>query len=463
MISTNKIIGTLVPITALFSSQQANIDHGTFAAGLIFLDWLSKTGQTAWQLLPLNETQLEGTSMKSHIPSPYKSYGIGLHPQYLSSAFLQKYPTLQEKDLFLEKNQYWITDYAIFCSLRDYFQTDDWRMWDKEVRERNLEALAYWENKLANKIDFYIKQQWQIEQSYIVLRSKAKTLGITLIGDLPFYISIKSPLAWVYQNAFQIEKDGSMPTVSGIPDVNKTYFGRQIWGHPLYNWESPNTKDTILALWKIRIRYMSQLFDYIRYDHANGFFHYGCIDVNDAKKDMYKVGPGPDVFEELIDYSYQQGLNVFVEDSGESIKQLLSFMKKRNIPGVRVFSFSFPETLANINTHSAEISNYPQQTVSYTSIHDTRTLLGFLEFLDPKHKKILASVSGVLYSSNTKEFATALRAAIIQSPSQMVIIPIQDWLLTTDRINIPGTEKAIHDKNWRFRLNIPIEALPVMS
>lgn len=456
----NKLIGTFVPVSALTRIKNSEKDNGTFEAGIIFLDWLKKTNQSAWQMLPVHETQLEENSTVKHIPSPYKSYGIGLNPQYLSTSYLKKSPTVKEKNLFLEQNNDWLLDYALFCALRDYFHTDDWRKWENEIRFRDKKALTYWNEKLKESINFYITQQWQLDQSYADLRAYAKSIGITLIGDLPFYISLKSPLVWVYQDVFRIEKDGAMPAVSGIPDFNNTYFGRQVWGHPLYKWDSSVHIERIIALWKKRILYQSRLFDYIRFDHANGFFQYGSISVDDPKNDTYENGPGTEIFEILIDYGRKQGIEIFVEDSGENIQELLQSMRKKNISGVKVFLFSFGENPSMINKQYAQITHYPHRTVAYSSTHDTRTLLGFLEFLDEKHKKILADISQVSYSSDDKEFAISLRNAILESPAQMVIIPIQDWLLTTDRINIPGTELPINDPNWLFRLTVPIEDLP---
>jgi 4-alpha-glucanotransferase len=52
---------------------------------------------------------------------------------------------------------------------------------------------------------------------------------------------------------------------------------------------------------------------------------------------------------------------------------------------------------------------------------------------------------------------------LIHSPAQTVIIPIQDWLITTDRINIPGTEKMVGDTNWQYRVSVSIENLPSIS
>ena len=81
-IMNTKIIGTLTPLSSLFSSTDSMDDRGTFSSGFVFLDWLRETNQFAWQLLPLHETQLEPGSDVKHVPSPYKSYGVGLEESF---------------------------------------------------------------------------------------------------------------------------------------------------------------------------------------------------------------------------------------------------------------------------------------------------------------------------------------------------------------------------------------------
>jgi 4-alpha-glucanotransferase len=82
-----------------------------------------------------------------------------------------------------------------------------------------------------------------------------------------------------------------------------------------------------------------------------------------------------------------------------------------------------------------------------------------VQSLDVEQKKLLSQVTGINYTTD-KQFARAIRNAIIACPAKTVIIPLQDWLLTTDRINVPGTEKEIGDTNWHFKLHMPIEDLP---
>lgn len=443
-----KRIGTLVPMSAL----------GNFVSGLIFLDWLNTTHQSAWQLLPLHQTQLEPGSTTKYIPSPYKGYGIGLDPKYLPSSLSNIYPTEQEKNDFIIANDDWIHDYALFCALRDYFKTDNWRSWDKNTKNRNPHALLKWSQKLTKELDSHIITQWRLYESYSKLKQKAKKLGITLIGDLSFYLSLQSPLVWANQDIFRIEKNGNIRYVSGVPNSSAAHFGRQVWGHPLYNWEN---KKKVIAFWKIRLRYQATLFNDIRFDHAKAIFAYGVIDLENQQNDQYEKGPGAEVFEELIAFSRQNGLSIFAEDSGEGLEKLRIVLKKLKIPGIKIFRFGLMEKKNKLNKGYANINQYPKNTVAYTTTHDTETLLGYLYILSKEQKQKLAVIADVRYDFEDIKLAKRLRDAVLASPAETVIIPIQDWLLITERINIPGTELPVNDPNWKFKLTIPIEDLPL--
>ncbi|HSW48030.1 MAG TPA: 4-alpha-glucanotransferase [Candidatus Saccharimonadales bacterium] len=454
-----KIVGTLVPISALRSNQQSEKDWGTFETGLYFLDWLHKTNQSAWQLLPLHETQLEKDSATIHVPSPYKGYGIGLDPEYLSQKSKIKNQKSKEIDIFIRQNKDWIEDYAFFCALRDHFGTDNWVLWESGLRKRDQAALTKWRIKLEKEINNHIFTQWQLHESYKELRAKAHKFGIALMGDLPFYLSVNSPLVWAHQELFQIPKSGKLRFVSGCPDTPAAHFGRQVWGHPLYNWDSEHRSD-LISFWKLRLGYLSKLYDSVRFDHAKALFEYGKIDLKNKYQDKYVKGPGQSVFEELMIFGKKSGLSMYAEDSGENLKMLRIYLKKFKTPGIKIFRFALNEKKKKLNKEYALLSNYPQNTVAYTTTHDTEPLLGYLNRLTVSEKKLLSLTTGVKYSRDDKEFAQAIIKAVIASPAHIVIVQLQDWILTTDRINIPGTEKEVGDLNWRYKLKIPIEELP---
>lgn len=456
-----KIVGTVVPLASLHSKRFPQ--YGMFETGELFLDWLGETGQSAWQLLPLHETQLERGSKTRHVSSPYKGYGIGLDPTYLSDLAKKRRPNNAQLQIFQQENAYWLTDYALFCALRDRFETDDWTSWDEPIRTRNALAIEKAKKDLAARIRNHTVEQWQTHYAYASLRNKAKQKEIFLIGDLPYYLGLKSPLVWTHQALFQLTKDWTMLRVSGILGGPKAYFGRQLWGHPLYQWGSQSQNKNIITFWKIRLRYLAKLFDVVRLDHATGFFSYGSLDPNNSSHDTVESGPGFPVFKELAAYLQTVGLGVFAEGTlaiKDSPKETIA---KLDIWGIRIFRYGLNEKINEVVNKYAHIESYPPNTVAYTTTHDTQPLMGYLALLTLSQKKLLAKYAHVPFINNDKRLVMLIRQAIIDSKSKIVIIPIQDWLLTEDRINTPGTENETNNPNWRYRLSIPVERLPLVT
>lgn len=458
-----KIVGTLVPLSALTSIKSQKEDQGTFEVGTAFLDWLKKTNQSAWQVLPLHQTQLEKGSSTRRVPSPYKGYGIGLDPKYLSSSAKAQQPTKEEVVKFGEENSYWIHDYALFAALTSHFGTDDWRKWDEELKNRRKEALSRWSREL--KVDIYKHTviQYQLHRSYKLLKTKAKSMKISLMGDLPFYVSVNSPLVWANQEAFQLKNGGEVERVSGVPHGVNSHFGRQVWGHPLYNWDIEKGKSQALEFWYLRLRYMATLFDSIRIDHIIAFYRYGALNSKSKLKDMYLEGPGSPVLKKVIDYGRKCGLSIYVEDSGKNVKIVNEFLAELKIPGIKLFRFALDELTGMVVRKYADIASYPVDSVAYTTTHDTESLISYIKILTERQRLDLSEASKIPYSSDAFAFAERLRNGVISSPSRTVIVPIQDWLLTTDRINIPGTEKEVDDPNWRYILNVSVEDLPEVT
>lgn len=451
-----KRIGTLLPMSSLVSRSAT---QGTFEAGEVFLDWLAKSGQTAWQVLPLHETQLQKGSKTKHVPSPYKGYGIGLDPKYLGNH--PPVPSDAEIKTFIKNNKYWIHGYALFCALRDHFGTDDWSKWPREIRVRNKPAVNYWEKKLAPQIRMHLILQVQLHLAYQSLQAKAHKNKILLIGDMPFYLGLNGPLVWEYQHLFDIESSGKLKRVSGVLKGAKSHFGRQVWGHPLYKWQNKEMVSELSQLFKTRVRYLASLYNYVRFDHAKGLFEYGVIDLIDHKHDAYQIGPGRPMLEKILKIARSKKLKIYAEDTGDKLKDLRNCLHIHHIPGVKIFRFAYNEKRRVFIDQYLKVSSYPKNTVAYTTTHDTEPLMGYLEKLSSVELSGLKKKLRLDQSLTNKNLAMVIRDKVIRSPAKIVLIPLQDWLLTTDRINTPGTEREKNDPNWGYVMTTAIEDLPV--
>jgi 4-alpha-glucanotransferase len=456
MISTTKRIGTLLPISALISNSAT---RGSFQAGLKFVDWLARSKQSVWQLLPLSETQLQNGSATIHVPSPYKGYCIGLDPKYLSPSDIT--PTKRQLASFIKNNDYWLGNYALFCALRDYFKTDKWSKWPNDIRHHNEKVMIEWKAKLATEISNNISMQAKLYYSYKKIINSAKKHKILLIGDMPFYIGLNSPLVWQNQQLFDLDNMSIPRYVSGVLDSTKAHFGRQVWGHPLYQWQDKRLIPELKILFEIRLKYLASLFNYIRLDHAKGFYTYAAIDISNTKGDCNLNGPGDIFLTNLIHYSQHIRLKMYAEDSGANLAELRKCLHSHHLPGIKIFRFAYNEKRHIFSEQYIHIDSYPTNSVAYTTTHDTETLIGYLQNLSISERSNLCAKLKINPSKNIYDLAKEIRNQIINSPAKIVILPLQDWLLTTDRINIPGTEKEIGDTNWQYQMDIPIEDLPI--
>lgn len=456
-----KIIGTSAPLRSLRSLAQGLRDekHGTFSTALPFIDWLKTTGQRAWQLLPVTETQLEPGSATVHVPSPYKGYGVGLDPAYLFG-MPETVPSESDLLVFRLKHADWLPDYAVFCAIRDRLGTDDWTTWPVGLRDRQDDAMRAWAADFAGDILLHETLQWRAHRAFNEIRVRAKAADIFIVGDLPFYLPAASPLVWAHRGGFDLMEDGRPRRVSGVPDSPKAHFGRQVWGHPLYDWSSSTASHEALRVWKLRLSYHAGLYDLMRLDHAKGFFRYGSIDPAEPSHDAILNGPGSPALEEIITHARRAGLELFAEDSGDWLDELRATLRKLDVPGIRILRFAYNEKRKEIEPEYAAVSQYPEDSIAYTTTHDTVTLMGYVRLLDEPEKRHLCEHVGIVYDDSDETLAARLRGALLASPSRIRIVAIQDWLLTDERINVPGTEKPVGDENWRYRMSIAIEDLP---
>jgi 4-alpha-glucanotransferase len=210
----------------------------------------------------------------------------------------------------------------------------------------------------------------------------------------------------------------------------------------------------------MRIRYHASLYDLVRFDHAKGLFFYGAMDPSRTGHDAILPGPGAPLLRHLVRYARRIGLTLFAEDAGDRLEELRACLLKLGVPGIRILRFAYNEKKKVIERDYADPANYREDAVAYTSTHDTETLMGYLALLTAKEKRHLCEHVRVQYADDAKLLAARLRGAVLASPARFSIVPIQDWLLTRDRINVPGTERPHGDRNWRYRLSLPVERLP---
>lgn len=501
--------GVLLHISSL--SNDSNI--GTIGKEAYeFIDFLKDSGMSYWQILPLNAIYTD--------PSPYASISsvasniylisldklseYGLLPKEIVTIFdksnkvnyekvlpykrtmLKKAydnfikkintPIFKEYVTYCDENAFWLDDFALFISIKEYLQHKrrrdkkendldeylnyiekykrkiypekltkhfydaDMFTWPDELKFRDDTALVKYQMLLKEQISFYKFTQFIFEKEWNELHDYASKKGIKLIGDIPIFVNHDSCDVWVRPDLFYLDEDLVPTKISGVPP---DYFSKegQLWHNPLYKWDVHKKEN--YHWWKIRFEKLFRKVDVIRIDHFRAFDKFWAVPYGsmNAIKGKWMNGPSSDFFETLFIRTH---LPIIAEDLGLITKSVTRLRHEFYLPGMFVTQFH----LLNYKNHEDLNTNTDSHTVCYTGTHDNQTLKGWIDSLTNKEKVKVASFCNVnpcdlsVYdvirvSANTK-FNT-------------FIVPMQDLLELGDeaRMNKPGTESD----DWTFRLD----------
>lgn len=438
-----------------------------------FVDFLKSAKQSCWQILPVGPT--------SYGDSPYQSFSTNAgNPYFIDLDILCKEGLLKKEeyakikwgkdskyvdyetiynnrfkvlrkafdrfrngdmsdfDRFLHENEKWISNYALFMSIKDANDGKSWLEWKDGLRRRDSHAL--WEFKSAHEDDvlFWEFLQYKFFEQWNKLKKYANENGISIIGDIPIYVALDSADVWVYPDLFELDDDLMPKAVAGCPPDAFSPTG-QLWGNPLYNWS--RHKEVGYNWWIDRIKSASELYDIVRIDHFRGFEGYYSIPYGEetAENGEWKKGPGIELFEQA--QKVLGDLPVIAEDLGFLTEDVHKMLKACGFPGMKVLEFAFdPREESDYLPYT-----YNSNSVVYVGTHDNNTIAGWIKELDKDTldfcKKFLDTEDDIIW----KLIKTAMA-----SVSDTAIIQMQDYLELGEeaRMNVPSTLGF----NWQWRM-----------
>ena len=268
-----------------------------------FADFLEAAGQSYWQLLPVCPTGYGDSPYQSFSTNAGNPYFIDLdelkeeglleasdyeHIDWESDQDDVNYGVLYEKlypvlrkavkkffenpaadyEAFCEKNAFWLDDYALFMTLKNANGGKSWQEWEPGHKNRDHEALAAAIEANKEEYLFWKGIQYLFFHQWEKLRKYVNGKGISIIGDLPIYVSLDGVDAWSHPELFQFDEELCPKEVAGVPPDGFSADG-QLWGNPLYDWEY-HAKDGY-SWWIQRIHYLCSVYDVLRIDHFRGF------------------------------------------------------------------------------------------------------------------------------------------------------------------------------------------------
>lgn len=466
-ILTQRRAGILLHITSL-PGGIGNGDLGQDARK--FVDFLSRSGISVWQTLPVGPTHEDGSPyqcMSVHAgdpclinlewlqehgwlpvrtPPPGDECARSYRSSCLSEAFsgFMKAATAYYRRAYIEfvqAHDWWLSDYALYAALRDEFDRQPWQKWSMPLRDREPEALEAARLRLSEKIEYVKFEQFVFYRQWQELRDYARAQGVILFGDMPIFVASDSADVWAYRDYFDLEDDGQPRVVAGVPP---DYFSKtgQRWGNPHYHWNRMEVDG--FRWWIERLRSQLELYDWVRIDHFRGFQAYWEIPAGEetAINGRWIKAPGQALLNTLFDAFDGNGLPLVAENLGIITPEVEALREEFNIPGMLILQFAFDGGPDNPYLPHNHCGNE----VVYTGTHDNDTTLSWYEGLPKEQQRKIYEYLG----NPDVPMPRALTECALASVARLAMLPMQDimGLGHGHRMNTPGT---LGGGNWRWR------------
>lgn len=349
---------------------------------------------------------------------------------------------------FLRKHEF--IDYACFMVLKDLHNGKPWNQFSGSYQEYSTDLFRQIKHDYRDDVEFYEWTQYIFLHQWAQLKSYANTKGISIIGEMPMYISYDSIDVYKHHRNFLLNAAQGMDYVAGYPpDI--FHSSGQVWGTPLYDYDYLKRND--YRFLRERLNFFLSLYDYVTLDHFRGYLENFMIPKGSTNglDGLWMPVPEKDCIRKIATDLER----VIAEDVDYRGGEMAKLLDSHHIKDMRVIEFGFPRDSSNIN----QPSNYSFSCFSYSSTHDCQPLRGYLDGLSAEERR--QSVSQINTAcrrfgveerepADTKGLVESLLELNLASLSTVAIQAMQDILFqgNESRINTPSTVGT----NWRYRI-----------
>ncbi len=444
-----------------------------------FIDFMARSGQTLWQILPLGPTGYdhspytmnfsafagnplmvsleklveegllnadEVSPLENAKPSRVEFSRVIPHKtQMLRQAFgrFAQQGSNADYDKFCEEQAWWLDDFVLFMALLEANDGKPWSQWETSIARREPAAMQAKLEELKTEVAFHRFVQFKFFEQWMALRRYVNDKNIQIIGDVSIYVCHNSSDVWAHPQLFKLDPQTlESAYIAGVPP---DYFSEtgQLWGNPVYDWEK--CEESGFEWWISRFKATLQYVDWVRVDHFRGFEAYWQVPASEetAMNGEWVKAPGDAFFETLAEKL--GSLPVLAEDLGIITPEVEALRDRFGFPGMKILMFAFggdPES-----PHLPD--NYVTNCIVYSGTHDNDTAIGWWETLPSHEKQFLAQHLGYNSPDDITEINWVLIRTALASVADLAIVPLQD-LLSLDgsaRMNDPSKIPA----NWRWR------------
>ena len=452
-----------------------------------FVDFLARTKQAYWQILPLGPT--------GYGDSPYQCFSafagntLIVSPELLVEDGLLTPEQIEEAqpafstdkvdygavhawksrilplafegfhditgdlhtefETFMRDNGSWLDDYGLYRAIKASQDQKPWYEWDEPLRRRDTTSLDHIAERLFSEVlaekfyQFLFFRQWRAVKEY------ANSKGVLVVGDIPIFVALDSADVWRNQHLFKLYPDGSPKVVAGVPP---DYFSQtgQLWGNPIYDWDV--MREDGFRWWIERVRKTLETVDVVRIDHFRGFAAAWEVPGGNptAEHGEWVDVPGTELFTALK--NALGDLPFWAEDLGVITPDVTGLRDTFGFPGMRILQFAFGG-----DPHNHDLPhNYMRNSVVYTGSHDNDTTVGWWNSQAGdgstrdqgeigREREFCMKYLG----TDGREIHWDFIRALWSSVSDTAIAPVQDILGLGNeaRMNLPASTSG----NWQWR------------
>ena len=351
---------------------------------------------------------------------------------------------------FCAREAGWLDDYVLFRALREVQADRPWREWPDDLRDHEPAACERARVALAPRVRFHAYVQWIGHEQLATAGALARTVGVGIVGDLPFTVGVDSADVWSHQALFDV---GS--SIGAPPDAFNA--DGQDWALPAFRWAV--AEESGFAWLRARLTHAGRLYDGARLDHVVGYFrtfrrpaegrpHFDPGDEEGQRRlgglvlDAVRDGSGP--------------LTAVAEDLGDVPDFVRDAMAARELPGYRILRWERDGDRFRVPRE------FPSCSVVATGTHDTSSLRAWwADELSSEERAMLVATPGfeamrAAPPTDDRDLQAGLLDGLYAAGSDVALILVQDLWMGSERINTPAT---VGPHNWGYRMPVSVERL----
>lgn len=409
-------------------------------------------------------------------------------------------------EAFCRDEAAWLNDYCLFRFLMDREGGNQvWQLWPTNCQDRNhaldviVEEAKVHPGEIDRELRYYAYVQWIAFTQWDEVAEHARSKGVSLMGDIPFGISLYSVDVWANLEIFDLDWYGGAPPEQLFKDDEFVQKWGQNWGIPLYRWDVLEERD--FDWWRQRIAKTTRIFEMFRVDHALGFYRIYSFPWNPVRNAEFLplsydeaaghcgghlpgFRPRADHSEEARAANRAEGekylrmileaageAEVIAEDLGTVPDYVRPSLSELGIAGMKVPQWEFTDGHITSGLH------YPAISFATYASHDhppmraqwEEQLQRMREHGEESHEhwearnflQSLCSFAGIelrdgVIPDYSPDLWEKLMRELCLSHSDRVAFLINDLLYDTNRINIPGVMGGL---NWSYRLEMTAKEL----